>query len=129
MCDHLKFGVMMCDGSAVEPLCVCYFSLGHYEPSPFLDLMPFLCTSLPSPPSLPSLPSHTQVASLLASCGGCQPGDLLLLAAGPKPVVLRSLDRVRQFLGRELGLIKAGQQSLLWVVDFPMFEFDEEEKR
>lgn len=65
---------------------------------------------------------------MIAACGA-QPGDLLLLAAGPKPVVLRSLDRVRLFLGKELGLIKPGQHSLLWVVDFPMFEFDPEEQR
>ena len=73
--------------------------------------------------------SDQQVATLLSACGGCQPGDLLLLAAGPKPTVLRALDRVRQFLGRDLKLIQKGQHSLLWVVDFPMFEFDEEEKR
>jgi len=70
-----------------------------------------------------------QVAAVL-SASGAEPGDLLLLAAGPRPVVLRALDRVRQFLGRELGLVASGKKhSLLWVVDFPMFEFDEEEKR
>lgn len=69
-----------------------------------------------------------QVASLLAACGACE-GDLILLAAGPTPVILRSLDRVRQFLGRDLGMIKEGEHSLLWVVDFPMFEYDAEEKR
>lgn len=96
-----------------------------------------------------SLPTHAQVQGLLGACGA-QPGDLLLLAAGPHAVVARALDRVRQFLAREvLGLVPAagaaaggaghaqgqaqgqGQQqhSLLWVTDFPMFEFDEEQKR
>ncbi|GAX76683.1 hypothetical protein CEUSTIGMA_g4129.t1 [Chlamydomonas eustigma] len=74
--------------------------------------------------------NEQQVAAVLASCGGCQAGDLLLLAAGPKPIVLRSLDRVRQYLGQQLDLIKDGPaHSLLWVVDFPMFEFDPEEQR
>ena len=37
-----------------------------------------------------------------------QPGDLLLIAAGPAGAVNRALDRVRQFLGKDLGLIKVG---------------------
>jgi aspartyl-tRNA synthetase len=37
-----------------------------------------------------------------------QPGDLLLIAAGPVGAVNRALDRVRQFLGKDLGLIKVG---------------------
>ena len=67
---------------------------------------------------------------------GAQPGDLLLLAAGPADIVAKGLDRVRQFLARDLGLVaKDGtggppkQHSLLWVVDFPMFEFSPEEQR
>jgi hypothetical protein len=42
-------------------------------------------------------------------------GDLLLLAAGPAPVVHRALDRVRQFLARALGLAGEGRHELLWV--------------
>ncbi|PNW78813.1 hypothetical protein CHLRE_09g390986v5 [Chlamydomonas reinhardtii] len=72
--------------------------------------------------------SPEQAAQLMAATGA-QPGDLLLLAAGPRDTVHRALDRVRQLLGRDLGLIKPGDHSLLWVVDFPMFEFNPEEGR
>ncbi|GFR47627.1 hypothetical protein Agub_g9366 [Astrephomene gubernaculifera] len=72
--------------------------------------------------------SGAQVQQLVQGTGA-QPGDLLLLAAGPRPTVLRALDRVRQLLGRELGMIQPGQHSLLWVVDFPMFEYNQEEGR
>ncbi|GLC42021.1 hypothetical protein PLESTF_000111700 [Pleodorina starrii] len=72
--------------------------------------------------------SGEQTQQLLAAAGA-GPGDLLLLAAGPTDTVNRALDRVRQLLGRELGLIQPGDHSLLWVVDFPMFEFNSEEGR
>ncbi|PRW57769.1 aspartate--tRNA ligase [Chlorella sorokiniana] len=69
-----------------------------------------------------------QQAALVAQLQG-QPGDLLLLAAGKAGSVNKALDRVRQYLARSLGLIQEGQHSLLWVVDFPMFEWNEEEGR
>ncbi|KAL4436784.1 hypothetical protein ABPG75_003923 [Micractinium tetrahymenae] len=72
--------------------------------------------------------SPDQQAALVQQLQG-QPGDLLLLAAGPAGRVNRALDRVRLYLGKDLGLIKEGQHSLLWVVDFPMFEWNEEEGR
>ncbi|KAK9819377.1 hypothetical protein WJX81_001266 [Elliptochloris bilobata] len=69
-----------------------------------------------------------QQAALLSTCGA-QPGDLLLLAAGAPAVVHRALDRVRQFLARALGLIDDSRHCLLWVTDFPMFEWNEDEGR
>ncbi len=60
---------------------------------------------------------------------GAQPGDLLLFGAGPKPIVNESLNRLRLHLGKELDLIKPDQINLLWVTDFPMFEFNPEENR
>jgi len=56
-------------------------------------------------------------------------GDLLLLAAGPTPTVHRALDRVRLFLSRDLRLTAPSQHALLWVTDFPMFEWNEGEGR
>ncbi len=62
-----------------------------------------------------------------------EPGDLILFGAGKTEVVNKCLDRVRQFLGQELGLISKnqgkGHWNFLWVLDFPMFEFNTEEKR
>ena len=62
-----------------------------------------------------------------------EPGDLILFGAGPTAIVNRTLDRVRQFLARELNLIPSDDQSsswnFLWVIDFPMFEFNSDEGR
>ena len=64
---------------------------------------------------------------------GATPGTLLLFGAGDTATVNKALDRVRQFLARELGLVPADrdndQWDFLWVVDFPMFEFNAGENR
>jgi aspartyl-tRNA synthetase len=60
---------------------------------------------------------------------GAQPGHLLLFGAGDTITVNKSLDRVRQFLGEELGLIDENALNLLWVTEFPMFEWNPDEKR
>lgn len=58
-----------------------------------------------------------------------KPGDLLLFGAGATDVVNASLSRVRLAVGEELKLIDPDCVSLLWVVDFPMFEWNADEKR
>jgi len=60
---------------------------------------------------------------------GAKPGHLLLFAADSTTVVNKSLDRLRQYIAKELDLIPADTNNLLWVVDFPMFEWNAEEKR
>ena len=60
---------------------------------------------------------------------GAKPGHLLLFAADSATVVNKSLDRLRQYIAKELNLIPPNQNNLLWVVDFPMFEWNAEEKR
>lgn len=56
-------------------------------------------------------------------------GDLLLLAAGGFAVVNKALDRVRQYVAKELGMVESGEHALLWVTDFPMYEWKDEEQR
>ncbi len=60
-------------------------------------------------------------------------GDLLLFAAGDTPTVNKTLDKVRQYLAKELNLIPLESQKnkwdFLWVIDFPMFEFNSDENR
>lgn len=56
-------------------------------------------------------------------------GDLLLFAAGAEATVNRGLDRVRQYIAKQLNLADPKQHALLWVTDFPMFEWNEEEQR
>jgi len=69
----------------------------------------------------------------LLSRTGAQPGTLLLFGAGDTATVNKALDRVRQYLARELGMVKPDrdndQWNFLWVVDFPMFEFNSDENR
>ncbi len=56
-------------------------------------------------------------------------GDLLIVTAGEKRKVSESLGAVRTKVGAEEGLIPDGQFALLWVVDFPLFAYNEEEQR
>jgi aspartyl-tRNA synthetase len=76
--------------------------------------------------------SDAQRAELLARSGAV-PGTLLLFGAGDTATVNKALDRVRQYLARELGLVPPDRENdrwnFLWVVDFPMFEFNSDENR
>lgn len=56
-------------------------------------------------------------------------GHLLLFAAADTPTVNKTLDRLRQFVAKEFQLIDPEKINLLWVVDFPMFEWNADEKR
>tara|TARA_Y100001970_G_scaffold294351_1_gene451276 strand:- start:18647 stop:20467 length:1821 start_codon:yes stop_codon:yes gene_type:complete len=59
-----------------------------------------------------------------------QPGDLLLFGAGTIEIVNKTLDRIRQYIAKDLGLISTEKEwNFLWVTDFPMFEFNSEENR
>jgi aspartyl-tRNA synthetase len=60
---------------------------------------------------------------------GATAGHLLLFGAGVADMVNKTLDRLRQVIGREMGLIDPEKINLLWVTDFPMFEWNADEKR
>lgn len=61
---------------------------------------------------------------------GAETGDVLLLIASPKAkVVFDSLGALRCELASRFGLIDQSKPNLLWVTDFPLFEYDEDEKR
>lgn len=55
--------------------------------------------------------------------------DLILLAADDNKIILPAFGRLRCELAKKLKLYNSNQYKILWVTDFPMFEFDEEEKR
>ncbi len=55
--------------------------------------------------------------------------DLILIIAGDKKIVKNSLGFLRLKLGKDLDLIDKNKYNFLWVTDFPMFEFSEEEGR
>jgi aspartyl-tRNA synthetase len=58
-----------------------------------------------------------------------EPGDLVFFVAGEPKVVNDSLGHLRNHLGKTLGLIAEDEFKFLWVTRFPMFEYDETEKR
>ncbi len=60
---------------------------------------------------------------------GAKPGYLLLFGAGDTNTVNKTLDRVRLFIGKELSLIDNEKINLLWITEFPMFEWNGDEKR
>ena len=54
-------------------------------------------------------------------------GDLILMLAGPEERTRKAMSELRLEMGERLGLRKADEFGLLWVVDFPLFEYSEEE--
>lgn len=71
-------------------------------------------------------------ADALAKIGevfGAAEGDLILIVADKDKVVFDSLGFLRRHLAGELGLLKDDDFKFLWVTDFPLFEYDEEEGR
>jgi aspartyl-tRNA synthetase len=60
---------------------------------------------------------------------GAKPGHLLLFGAGDLETVNKSLSRLRLVIGEQLGLIDRDRINLVWITDFPMFEWNPQEKR
>lgn len=64
-----------------------------------------------------------------AEATGANPGDLILVMAGDAAKTRTQLSALRMHLGNELGLRKSDEFAPLWVVDFPLLEWDEETER
>ncbi len=62
----------------------------------------------------------------LQSAADADPGDLLVFVADKPAVVAASLDKVRREMGKRLKLVDKDEIVFGWVVDFPMFEWNEE---
>ena len=60
---------------------------------------------------------------------GAKTGDVIIIVADKPKVVYASLGAVRLRLGKELNLYNKDEFKFLWIVHFPMFEYDEEEGR
>lgn len=65
---------------------------------------------------------------LLAACDA-ENGDVLFFGAGQPKVVNDSLGHLRVKIGHDLGLVDTNGHGFVWVVDFPMFAWNEEEQR
>ena len=71
---------------------------------------------------------ETDLRAWMERCGG-QAGDLLLILVGPKMKTLPQLCELRLEMGNRLGLRDKNVFKALWVVDFPLLEWDEETQR
>ncbi len=60
---------------------------------------------------------------------GVKPGDVLFIMSGEAEKTRKQLNELRLEMGRRLGLMKEGDFKPLWVIDFPLLEWDEESER
>ncbi len=65
----------------------------------------------------------------IAQAAGAQSGDLILILAGSEERTRKAASELRLEMGERLGLRKNNEFRLLWVLDFPLFEYAEEENR
>ena len=72
--------------------------------------------------------TEEELAALVAKMNG-KPGDLLLFAADKNKIVWNVLGALRLELGEELGLMDENQYNFLWITEFPLLEWSDEENR
>ena len=66
----------------------------------------------------------------ILKAAGAEVGDLVLMVADADSVVLQALGALRLELAKELGILEGNNEfNFVWITEFPMFEYDEEEKR
>jgi aspartyl-tRNA synthetase len=65
----------------------------------------------------------------IATAAAAKPGDLILILAGREERTRKAISELRLEMGRRLGMRKEDEFKLLWVLDFPLFEYAEEENR
>lgn len=72
--------------------------------------------------------SETEMASLVEAMGG-EPGDLLLFAADQNKIVWDVLGNLRLELARQMELLDKSDYKFVWVTEFPLLEWNEEQQR
>jgi aspartyl-tRNA synthetase len=72
--------------------------------------------------------SEEKLKAIADACGATT-GDLVLIVAGAEERTRKAASELRLELGERLGLRKKDEFKLLWVLDFPLFEYDEEGNR
>ena len=65
----------------------------------------------------------------IADACNAKAGDLILILAGFEERTRKAISELRLEMGKRLGLRKENEFKLLWVLNFPLFEYDEEENR
>lgn len=72
--------------------------------------------------------SETERKGLVEALG-LEVGDIVFFQAGEPSMVNAALGNLRVHLAHHMGLVPEGKYEFLWVTDFPLFEYDDEEKR
>jgi aspartyl-tRNA synthetase len=72
--------------------------------------------------------NEAQLKEFASFCDS-NPGDLILILAGKEERTRKAISDLRLYMADRLGLRKPGEFKLLWVTDFPLFEYDEESNR
>jgi aspartyl-tRNA synthetase len=72
--------------------------------------------------------TEDKLRAIAASCDAV-PGDLVLILAGKEERTRKAISELRLEMGERLGLRKKDEFKLLWVLDFPLFEYSEDDNR
>jgi len=72
--------------------------------------------------------NEDKLKAIAASCSA-RPGDLVLMLAGKEERTRKAMSELRLEMGERLGLRRKDEYKLLWVLDFPLFEYAEEGNR
>ncbi|MEF8700756.1 MAG: aspartate--tRNA ligase [Candidatus Accumulibacter sp. UW25] len=72
---------------------------------------------------------HSRALQTIVERTGAQSGDLIFFGADKRKVVNDALGALRVRIGHEKGFVNGRSWEPVWIVDFPMFDYDEEEKR
>lgn len=72
--------------------------------------------------------NEEKLKAIAAACGA-RSGDLILILAGSEERTRKAISELRLSMAERLGLRKKDEFKLLWVLDFPLFEYAEEENR
>src|SRR6476659_18624 len=72
--------------------------------------------------------NEEKLKAIAAACNASA-GDLVLILAGAEERTRKAISELRLEMAERLGLRKPNEFKLLWVVDFPLFEYDEEGNR
>jgi aspartyl-tRNA synthetase len=65
----------------------------------------------------------------IAAAAQAKPGDIVFILAGPEERTRKAISELRLEMGEKLGLRKKDEFRLLWVLDFPLFEYAEDDNR
>jgi aspartyl-tRNA synthetase len=72
---------------------------------------------------------YASLAEEIRTTLGAKPGDLIVMVGAEWKKACLSLGAVRNLLGRKLQLVSADEFAFCWIIDFPLFEWNEEEKK